>query len=85
MTNKTQFKPIDEYLETLSENVQSILEKVRQIIQKRLPKPETISHGIPRQHAYNLFKTLKRKRSQEEVQADTPVFDLVIVIPHRKQ
>lgn len=40
MTNKTQFKPIDEYLETLSENVQSILEKVRQIIQKRLPKPQ---------------------------------------------
>lgn len=48
MTNKTRFKTIDEYIETFPENVQGILEKVRQIIQKTAPEAvETISYGIP--------------------------------------
>jgi uncharacterized protein YdhG (YjbR/CyaY superfamily) len=52
MKNKTQFKTIDEYIETFPANVQSILEKVRQIIQKTAPEAvETISYRIP---AFNL-------------------------------
>jgi uncharacterized protein YdhG (YjbR/CyaY superfamily) len=48
MTNKTQFKTIDQYIETFPENVQSIFENVRQIIQKTAPEAvETISYGIP--------------------------------------
>lgn len=48
MTNKTQFKTIDEYIGTFPKNVQSILEKVRQIIQKTAPEAvERISYGIP--------------------------------------
>jgi uncharacterized protein YdhG (YjbR/CyaY superfamily) len=48
MTNKIQFKTIDEYIGTFPENVQSILEKVRKTIQKAAPEAvETISYGIP--------------------------------------
>jgi uncharacterized protein YdhG (YjbR/CyaY superfamily) len=48
MTNKTQFETIDEYIETFPANIQSILEKIRQIIQKTTPEAvETISYRIP--------------------------------------
>jgi len=48
MTNKRQFKTIDEYIEIFPQNVQSILEKVRQIILKTAPEAEeTITYGIP--------------------------------------
>jgi uncharacterized protein YdhG (YjbR/CyaY superfamily) len=48
MRNKTQFKTIDEYIETFPANVQSILENIRQIIQKTAPEAvETISYRIP--------------------------------------
>lgn len=33
-TQKKQFKTIDEYVETFSKDVQSILEKIRQTIRK---------------------------------------------------
>ena len=48
MTNKKQFKTIDEYIGTFPENVESILEKVRKTIQKTAPEAvETIGYGIP--------------------------------------
>jgi uncharacterized protein YdhG (YjbR/CyaY superfamily) len=48
MTSKTQFETIDEYIETFQANVQSILKKIRQIIQKTTPEAiETISYRIP--------------------------------------
>lgn len=47
MTNK-QFKTIDEYIKTFPEDVQGILEKMRQTIKKAAPKAvEAISYQIP--------------------------------------
>jgi uncharacterized protein YdhG (YjbR/CyaY superfamily) len=47
MTNKTQFKTIDEYIGIFPENVQSILEKIRKTIQKTAREAvEKISCGI---------------------------------------
>ena len=65
MTNKTQFKPIDEYLENLVGKCSKHSWKGKTDNTKTAPEAaETISHGIPRQHAYNLFKTLKRKHKR---------------------
>lgn len=48
MTNKNQFTTIDEYIKTCPEDVQSILEKIRQTIRNAAPEAvETISYGIP--------------------------------------
>jgi uncharacterized protein YdhG (YjbR/CyaY superfamily) len=45
---KKQFKTIDEYIETFPEDVQSILEKMRQTIRKAVPEAEeAISYQIP--------------------------------------
>ncbi len=47
MTNK-QFKTIDEYIKTFPEDVQGILEKMRQTIKKAAPEAvEAISYQIP--------------------------------------
>ncbi len=44
----TKFKTIDEYIKTFPENVQSILEKIRQTIQKAAPEAvEAISYQVP--------------------------------------
>jgi uncharacterized protein YdhG (YjbR/CyaY superfamily) len=48
MTNKKQFTTIDEYIKTCPEDVQSILERIRQTIRKAAPEAaETISYGMP--------------------------------------
>ena len=48
MTGKKLFTTIDEYISTFPEDIQGILEKVRQAIQKAMPEAvETISYGIP--------------------------------------
>ena len=48
MTNKKQFKTIDEYIKTFPEDVQGILEKMRQTIKKAAPEAvEAISYQIP--------------------------------------
>jgi uncharacterized protein YdhG (YjbR/CyaY superfamily) len=45
---KKQFKTIDEYIKTFPEDVQSILEKMRQTIRKAAPQAEeAISYQIP--------------------------------------
>ena len=45
---KTDFKSVDEYIASQPENVRSILERVRSIIRKALPKAEeVISYQIP--------------------------------------
>jgi uncharacterized protein YdhG (YjbR/CyaY superfamily) len=45
---KNKFQTIDEYIKTFPEDVQIILEKLRQTIQKAAPKSvEAISYGIP--------------------------------------
>ena len=45
---KNQFKTIDEYIKTFPEDVQSILEKMRQTIRKAAPEAEeAISYQIP--------------------------------------
>ena len=45
---KTQFKTIDEYIKTFPEDVQSILEKIRQTIKKTASEAvETISYQMP--------------------------------------
>jgi len=48
MTGKKLFTTIDEYISTFPADIQAILEKVRQAIQKAAPEAaETISYGIP--------------------------------------
>src|SRR5258706_3504601 len=48
MINKKQFTTIDEYIKTCPEDVQSILEKIRQTIRKAAPEAvETMSYGMP--------------------------------------
>ena len=45
---KKQFKTIDEYIKTFPEDVQSLLEKMRQTIRKAAPEAEeVISYQIP--------------------------------------
>ena len=45
---KNQFKTIDEYIKTFPDDVQSILEKMRQTIRKAAPEAEeAISYQIP--------------------------------------
>jgi uncharacterized protein YdhG (YjbR/CyaY superfamily) len=44
----SQYKTIDEYIQTFPENIQAILEKMRQTIRKTAPESaETISYGMP--------------------------------------
>jgi uncharacterized protein YdhG (YjbR/CyaY superfamily) len=48
MTDKKLLTTIDEYISTFPVDIQAILEKVRQAIQKEAPEAaETISYGIP--------------------------------------
>ncbi len=48
MTDKKLFTTVDDYISTFPEDIQAILEKVRQSIQKAAPDAvETISYGIP--------------------------------------
>ena len=48
MTNKKQFKTIDEYIKTFPRDVQSILEKIRQTIREAAPEAvEAISYQMP--------------------------------------
>src|SRR5579885_3267066 len=48
MNNKKQYLTIDEYTSTFPEDIQAILEKVRQTIQKAVPEAkEKIAYGIP--------------------------------------
>ncbi len=48
MTNGKQFKTIDEYIKTFPEDVQSILEKMRQTIRQTAPEAvEAISYQMP--------------------------------------
>src|SRR5918993_2967826 len=45
---KNKFQTIDEYIKTFPEDVQIILEKIRQTIRKAAPEAEeAISYGIP--------------------------------------
>lgn len=45
---KIDYKSVDEYIKTFPNDIQSLLEKVRQIIIKNAPKAvETISYGMP--------------------------------------
>jgi len=47
-TTRNQFKTIDEYVETFPEEVQGVLEKMRQTIRKAAPEAEeAISYQIP--------------------------------------
>jgi uncharacterized protein YdhG (YjbR/CyaY superfamily) len=46
--HKKQFKTIDEYIKTFPEDVQKLLEKIRQTIRKAAPEAvETISYQMP--------------------------------------
>jgi len=48
MAGKKDFTTIDEYIGTFPANIQAILEKIRQAIQKAAPEAtETMSYGIP--------------------------------------
>jgi uncharacterized protein YdhG (YjbR/CyaY superfamily) len=45
---KAEYKTIDEYIQTFPENIQTILEKMRQTIRKAAPEAvETISYRMP--------------------------------------
>ncbi len=45
---KTQFKTIDEYIKTFPEDIQSVLEKMRQTIREAAPEAvEAISYQMP--------------------------------------
>ena len=48
MVDKKLFTTIDEYISTFPQDIQAVLEQVRQAIQKAAPEAtETISYGIP--------------------------------------
>ena len=48
LTHKQQFKTVDEYIRTFPADVQRILEKIRETIQKAAPEAvETISYQMP--------------------------------------
>ena len=48
MREKKNFQTVDEYIKTFPENVQIILENIRQTIRKVAPEAaEAISYGIP--------------------------------------
>jgi uncharacterized protein YdhG (YjbR/CyaY superfamily) len=48
MTDKKLFTTIDEYISTFPDDIQAILEKMRQAIQRAAPDTkETMSYGIP--------------------------------------
>lgn len=48
MQKKTQYKTIEEYINTFPQHIQVILAKIRQTIQKAAPDAvETINYGIP--------------------------------------
>lgn len=48
MREKKKFQTVDEYIKTFPEDVQIILEKIRQTIRKVAPEAaEAISYGIP--------------------------------------
>ena len=48
MQRKERFKTIDEYIKAYPEDVQRVLERMRQTIRKAAPKAvEAISYGIP--------------------------------------
>ena len=48
MQRKARFKTIDEYIKAYPEDVQCILERMRQTIRKAAPKAvEAISYGLP--------------------------------------
>ena len=48
MADKKPFTTIDEYISTFPEDIQNVLEKVRQAIHKAAPEAtEAISYGIP--------------------------------------
>jgi uncharacterized protein YdhG (YjbR/CyaY superfamily) len=48
MREKKKFQTVDEYIKTFPEDVQIILEKIRQTIRKAAPEAvEAISYGIP--------------------------------------
>jgi len=48
MTDKNQFRTIDEYIKTFPKDVQIILEKMRQVIGKVAPEAiEAISYQMP--------------------------------------
>ena len=48
MTDKKLYTTIDEYISTFPEDIQAVLEKVRQSLQKAAPETvETMSYGIP--------------------------------------
>jgi uncharacterized protein YdhG (YjbR/CyaY superfamily) len=54
-TPKKQFTTIDEYIKAFPEDVQRILEKIRQTVRKAAPEAtETISYGMP---TFNLNDT----------------------------
>jgi uncharacterized protein YdhG (YjbR/CyaY superfamily) len=48
ITSKKQFRTIDDYIKTFPEDVQAILEKIRQTIRKAAPEAvEAISYQMP--------------------------------------
>jgi uncharacterized protein YdhG (YjbR/CyaY superfamily) len=48
ITKKEKFQTVDEYIKTFPEDVQIILEKIKQTIRKAAPEAvETINYGIP--------------------------------------
>ncbi|HUG97007.1 MAG TPA: DUF1801 domain-containing protein, partial [Nitrososphaera sp.] len=48
ITRKKQFKTIDEYIEAFPEDVQNILERMRQTIRKAAPEAvEAINYQMP--------------------------------------
>src|SRR5260370_3771657 len=48
MTDKKRFTTIDEYISTFPEEIQAVLEKVRQAIHHAAPEAvETMSYGMP--------------------------------------
>nr|WP_315201623.1 DUF1801 domain-containing protein [uncultured Flavobacterium sp.] len=50
---KTDFKSVDEYIQTFPKDTQALLEKVRQTIIKKAPEAiESISYGMPAYKTY---------------------------------
>jgi uncharacterized protein YdhG (YjbR/CyaY superfamily) len=76
---KTDFKTVDEYIQTFSKDVQAILEQVRQTIHEAVPEAEeVISYQIPavKYHGWVFYFSAYKKHFSLACPPTTKVFEV---------
>lgn len=70
--SKKQFSTIDDYIKTFPNDVQSILEKMRQTIKKAAPEAvETINYQMPIQTKWQEFSAFRSVQKSYWILSDT--------------